>query len=90
VIKITDLDTDLQQLLGELGKHPKVMVATGARTVFLYVQGRQIQKQVELRIPGEYRELIQVVLTGKIRPAKHEPTSKAEKKRGTYRKRGRS
>ncbi len=88
MIRIADLEPELQQLLTELGKNPKVVIATGARMVILYARDRQIQKQVESKIPEEYRQQVEVVLTGKIRPARHEPTSKAAKKRGTSSQRG--
>lgn len=80
MIRIEDLEHDLQAIIAELGRHPKVIVATGARTVVLYVQGRQAQKLVEARIPKEYRQHVQVTLTTKVRPA-NEPTPQAAKNR---------
>jgi hypothetical protein len=85
MIRLEDLEHDLQAIIAELSKHPKVTVATGARTVVFYVQGRQAQKLVEARIPEEYRHQVQVTPTTKIRPA-NEPTSKASKKRGPPRR----
>jgi hypothetical protein len=87
VIRIEDLEPELQSLLTSWGRHPKVVIATGARTVILYVSDRRIQKQVESEIPQEYLDSVQIVLTRKVRPARHEPASKIAKKRGTTRER---
>jgi len=69
MIKLEDLEPELRTFLTSMGRHPRIAIGFGAKTVFLYVPNRQLKKQVESQIPGEYRAWVQVVLTGGIRPA---------------------
>ena len=69
-MRLQDLDPKLRVILEELGRHPKVQVGCGAKDVILYIQGAQTQKMVESKIPNEYREIVRMVRTARIRPAK--------------------
>lgn len=73
-MKITDLELGLQALLAELGKHPRIVIGLGSKTVVIYVANHQLKKLVESRIPTDYLAQIQVVVTGRLRPARGTPS----------------
>jgi len=69
MIALEDLDKELQTVLAELGRHPKIAIGLGQKAVFIYVQGRQTEKLAASKISKEHLPCVQIVRTGRISPA---------------------